>query len=266
MTVGIRIHTARSGLWKKFGIHIDDLIPAFYEIRQLGFISFSGIQFHLSWNLTPRNHVRFLKSIGEILKKCSSELVNSIKFIDIGGGFWPPEGEWMHYDATPVGKIKSCIGIKENNPLKHYVEQASSISLFAQKISAALEEHIYPYTKCKIFIEPGRWICNDSMQLLFSVIDKKSHDVVITDAGTNAIGWERFETDYFPVINLSRPETKERSCNIYGSLCTPHDVWGYSYWGASINPGDILIIPMQGAYTYSLRQSFIKPVPDVAII
>ena len=52
---------------------------------------------------------------------------------------------------------------------------------------------------------------------------------------------------------------KERSCRIFGSLCTPYDIWGTSYFGKEIRPGDVLIIPRQGAYAYSLRQSFIKP-------
>jgi len=36
--------------------------------------------------------------------------------------------------------------------------------------------------------------------------------------------------------------------------------------GEGIEPGDILMIPTQGAYTYSLRQNFIKPIPEVAVI
>jgi len=52
---------------------------------------------------------------------------------------------------------------------------------------------------------------------------------------------------------------------VLGSLCTPHDLWGYSYWGSGIEPGDVLLIPCQGAYTYSLRQEFIKPLPEVAV-
>ena len=113
-------------------------------------------------------------------------------------------------------------------------------------------------------MEPGRWICNDAMHLLMTVVDKKEEDLVITDAGTNTVGWERFENDYFPVINLSRPALVEKKCNVLGSLCTPHDVWGYAYWGEDIKVGDILMIPTQGAYTYSLRQNFIKPLPQVA--
>jgi diaminopimelate decarboxylase len=58
--------------------------------------------------------------------------------------------------------------------------------------------------------------------------------LVITDAGTNTIGWERFETDYFPVLNLTRPDLTERPCHVLGALCTPHGVWGYSYFGQDI--------------------------------
>ena len=46
------------------------------------------------------------------------------------------------------------------------------------------------------------------------------------------------ETDYFPVVNLTRPALEEKPCHILGSLCTPHDVWGYAYWGDDILPGE----------------------------
>jgi len=56
---------------------------------------------------------------------------------------------------------------------------------------------------------------------------------------------------------------KEHSLKIFGSLCTPYDIWGTSIFGEGIESGDILVIPDQGAYTYSLRQSFIKPMARV---
>jgi diaminopimelate decarboxylase len=53
---------------------------------------------------------------------------------------------------------------------------------------------------------------------------------------------------------------------VLGSLCTPHDVWGTSYFGEGIDRGDVLLIPGQGAYTYSLRQEFIKPIARVVTV
>jgi diaminopimelate decarboxylase len=65
---------------------------------------------------------------------------------------------------------------------------------------------------------------------------------------------------------MSRPSLDERPCMIAGSLCTPHDIWGWSYFGEDIQPGDILLLPNQGAYTWSLRQEFIKPLAKVITI
>ena len=76
-----------------------------------------------------------------------------------------------------------------------------------------------------------------------TVVDKKNDEIVITDADTNAVIWVRFESDYFPVLNHSRPGLTENSCLILWSLCTPHDIWGTAYFGSGIEPGDILMIP-----------------------
>ena len=112
-------------------------------------------------------------------------------------------------------------------------------------------------------MEPGRWISNSAMHILLTVLDKKDHHTVITDGGINLLGWERPLSEYIPLLNLTRPSLKEMKFNIYGSLCTPLDVWGYSVFGEGIEEGDLLLVPDQGAYTYSLRQSFIKPIARV---
>ncbi len=97
------------------------------------------------------------------------------------------------------------------------------------------------------------------MHILLRVLDKKGSRTVITDGGTNLLGWERPLAEFIPVINLSKPSFREETTRVFGSLCTPYDIWGYSLFGEGICAGDILVIPDQGAYTYSLRQSFIKP-------
>jgi len=263
---GIRVITTSKGLWQKFGISPEQLTDLWDKIQKSKTVVLQGLQFHSSWNLTPTKQVNMINRISEIIKDRPTSFINALKFIDIGGGYWPNHGEWIHYSTTPVGTLRKALGFNNPNYLKHYTNYADNIKYFAEEISKAIIEKIYPVCKCKVFFEPGRWICNDSMHLILSVVDKKNSNTIVTDAGTNAIGWERFETDYFPVLNLSRPSLKEQSCNIYGSLCTPHDIWGFSYWGSDINVGDILMIPMQGAYTYSLRQNFIKPLPKVVVL
>ncbi len=261
---GIRVATKESGIWRKFGISLTEL-PRFIEASKgCSSVDLRGLQFHVSWNLDPRGYVWFLRSLGAQLAELGSKRLAGLEFIDIGGGFWPRHGEWLVETATPEGALRNAVSPKLPDPLRHFKHQSFSIEQFASDISAAVRQNIFPHINCRICTEPGRWLCNDAMHILMTVIDKKADDLVITDAGINAVGWERYENDYFPVINLSRPADSEHPCMVMGSLCTPHDIWGYAYHGSGIENGDALLVPSQGAYTYSLRQEFIKPLPSVA--
>lgn len=263
---GVRLTTDEKGLWRKFGIPLTELPRFLQTARNRPHVSLQGLQFHTSWNLTPDNQVNFIARLGKTLRQLDPETRALLKFIDIGGGYWPSPGEWLHPVATPEGKLKDCVAPGTWSPLDHRCLPAMPLEPFARKIADAVRAHIFPHATCAVFAEPGRWICHDAMHILLTVVDKKADDLVITDAGTNAVGWERFESDYFPVLNLTRPGPVERECMILGSLCTPHDVWGYAYFGDGIEPGDVLVIPCQGAYTYSLRQHFIKPLPATAVL
>lgn len=263
---GVRLTTDSNGLWRKFGIDLNDLSRFLDTAKRSSHVSVHGLQFHTSWNLDPCNQINFIARLGSAISKLSLEQRAMIEFIDIGGGFWPSQGEWLQSSGSSQNHLSSSMGLDTDAKLCHYKRNSTTIEDFAARIAKAVRTHLFPYVSCRICAEPGRWICNDAMHLLLTVVDKKAKDLVITDGGTNAIGWERFETDYFPVINLSCPGTIEQGCYILGSLCTPHDVWGYSYWGKDIRQGDVLMIPTQGAYTYSLRQEFIKPLPVVVML
>ena len=258
---GVRLMVEENGLWRKFGIPLKDLAGFCDEALQCANIDFCGLQFHSSWNHNADKQILFLQRIGEVLRTLDRSVLERIGFVDIGGGYWPPDGEWMQPSATPEGRLRQCIEPKIIEEMDHYCMPTLVIEGFASQLAGALKQNIFPYLNCAVHFEPGRWISHDAMHILLTVIDKKADDVVIADGGGNMIGWERFELDYFPVINLSRPGLQEHQCMVFGSLCTPHDLWGYSYFGAGIEPQDILLIPTQGAYTYSLRQEFIKHIP-----
>jgi diaminopimelate decarboxylase len=81
------------------------------------------------------------------------------------------------------------------------------------------------------------------------------------------LGWERFEHDYFPVINLTHPSAEnEIRFRLYGPLCMPQDMWGYYIYAHTVEEGDLILVPYQGALTFSLAQSFIKPIPPVVVM
>jgi diaminopimelate decarboxylase len=259
---GVRLTTEEQGLWRKFGIPLGRLGEFREAAATIPGVRLAGLQFHTSWNLDPSNQVAFLARLGAALQGLP-EFARDLEFIDIGGGYWPSPGEWLHAPDGRAQAPEPGSGGKAGQPgtLLHYRRPAASLETFAAHIAQALRIHVFPHCRAQIWLEPGRWLCHDALHILLQVVDRKAPDLVVTDAGTNAIGWERFETDYFPVLNLSQPALSEHPCYVLGSLCTPHDVWGYSYWGSGIAPGDVLLIPSQGAYTYGLRQEFIKPLP-----
>lgn len=266
MRIGVRLMVEENGLWRKFGIPLRELNKFGKQAQALPMVTLCGLQFHSSWNHTPDKQVGFLKQLGDVLASLGADIIDQINFVDIGGGYWPTCGEWMQPSATPEGKLRQSIEPKLVEEMDHYCLPAKPIEVFATQIADAVKQHLCPYLKCSIHLEPGRWISHEAMHIVLTVIDKKADDVVIADAGGNIIGWERFELDYFPVINLSRPGLEEHPCMVFGSLCTPHDIWGYSYFGEGIEPGDVLLMPTQGAYTYSLRQEFIKDLPKEIIM
>lgn len=263
---GVRLTTEPHGLWRKFGILTEDLGRFIAATEAFPHIDFKGLQFHTSWNMGPERQIAFMEQLGHYLDTLPGKDRAKISFIDIGGGYWPEEGEWLHLESTEKGVLEKALGLgTAPDPLCHVQNPSTPIAVFAEKLSDAIRRHIHSRISCRICFEPGRFICHDAMHILLRVIDVKSHDLVITDGGTNILGWERYETDYFPVLNLTRPSMTEKPCMILGSLCTPHDVWGYSYFGESLHEGDILMIPTQGAYTHSLRQQFIKPLAEVMV-
>ena len=264
---GIRLTTMPKGLWRKFGILLADLPEFWKAASRCSHIQMCGLQFHTSWNMSPKAQADFIKKLGRVLSSLPKSVQKQISFIDIGGGYWPEQGEWLRYEGTPAGILeKAVLSLPTGSAMRHFCIPSAPIEHFAKKLGDSILKYFSPVFPCRICFEPGRWICNNAMHLFISVVDKKAPDLVICDAGTNMLGWERYETDYCPILNISRPSIKENGCHILGSLCTPHDVWGASYFGSDILPGDTLMIPDQGAYTYSLRQEFIKPLPQVIIV
>jgi diaminopimelate decarboxylase len=257
--VGIRVQNAMGGVWNKFGIPLSDVTKTFINAMSIAGIDPCGIQFHTSWNLNPSAQVKMIDQIGSyIVRKMPEDISRRLKFMDIGGGFWPEHGEWLNAQNTDKGALLAQINPESKFNKTHYIREAMPIDYFLREISRAISRPGNPLQALEVWMEPGRWISTSAMHILLKVVDKKGSRMVITDGGINIMGWERPLTEFIPIINLSQPGLNEVSTMVFGSLCTPHDVWGRSFFGNGIEVGDVLLVPDQGAYTYSLRQSFIK--------
>ena len=77
--------------------------------------------------MTPKSQIQTIKKIGDILLKTADSIRKNISFVDIGGGFWPPEGEWLQAASTPIGKLHDIFSKTKLNPLKHYYKPARNL-------------------------------------------------------------------------------------------------------------------------------------------
>ncbi|MFH0851943.1 MAG: alanine racemase [Candidatus Peregrinibacteria bacterium] len=271
---GVRIHTPVQGAWQKFGIPLEEL-PAFWRKAQKQHgVCLEGIHFHLSWNRTPEKYVAVLRALGNTLRDgFTPAMRGQVRFIDIGGGYYPHAAEgtypWTDYrpGMSPVGRILRLAdgAFSATTLFRHsaYLSVSQPIGHFARDIAAAARRFIRPFVHCEYYTEPGRILCTRAMHVAVRVVDVKSPTVVITDGGINMLGWGCGESFYHPIVNLTHPAKKERECTVFGPLCTPHDLWGYRLFTGKLASGDLLLIPFQGAYRYSMAQEFIKPIPPV---
>jgi diaminopimelate decarboxylase len=263
LKIGFRITGRHHGAWGKFGVPPEKLGDLFSKALSVKGLDPQGIQFHTSWNLGPEAQVKMIEGVGACIRGLSASALSRLRFLDIGGGYWPEQGEWLNPQNTGTGRLIHAVDPDFPFKHRHYYRPANPLESFAERISAALRSQGSPLRDLEIFMEPGRWISSPAMHVVIKVIDKKGPAVVIADGGINLLGWERPLSEFTPVINLSRPSLKEIPVRVFGCLCTPLDIWGTSCFGREVLPGDILLIPDQGAYTYSLRQSFIKPIARV---
>ena len=261
--VGFRLRGQHHGIWGKFGVPPERFPDLFSKALTIKNLDPQGIQFHTSWNMGPEAQIRMIERVGACVKVLPESSQSRLKFLDIGGGYWPERGEWLNPQNTITGKLVHALDPDFQFKPRHYYHPAKPIDHFALEISTAIRSQGKTLSDLEIFMEPGRWLSTPAMHVLVKVIDKKEATVVIADGGINLLGWERPLCEFIPLLNLTRPSFREFPVRVFGPLCTPLDIWGTTLFGEGVENGDILLVPDQGSYTYCLRQSFIKPLARV---
>lgn len=269
MRAGVRVFTKEHGVWSKFGIPVEDLAQFWQEAQRYPYIDLQGIQFHSSFNESVLPYQKNIAIIAEHLRThFSVKMLNSIKFFDFGGGFETQNAYGYFPWATPAGQIFQAVDEQYQRKSKfkdpYYITQAPSFHAYAQGVARAVKRYLAPLIQCAYYAEPGHVICDPAMHILLRVADKKRDNHVILDGGINMVGWEKYEDNYWPIINLTHPSViKEIACTMYGNLCMTDDLWGYYCYAERIDEGDVILVPNQGAMSYSLAQNFIKAIPNV---
>ncbi len=248
LRAGVRFFSKHHGQWSKFGIPLADLAAFWSAASKIKNLDLQGIQFHSSNNLTAERNVKIIAELGKYLRMhFSASQLRQIKYIDLGGGYFPDQVEGVYLKRGRA------------------VTRAESPEQFAKSLREAIKKNLDPILTAEYYFEPGRIISTRAMHLVLRIVDVKK-GLAITDGGINMMGWEFGKEFYLPIFNLTNFSRAELNFPIYGSLCTPRDIWGHYIHGKKITSGDVLVIPNQGAYRYTLAQEFIKPIPETRFL
>jgi diaminopimelate decarboxylase len=134
-------------------------------------------------------------------------------------------------------------------------ERAPSIADYAEATVRALHEHLDP--QAQLIVEPGRSVVGRSMVTLYEVVTVKrgrlTHVAVNGGMGDNLepmLYGQRFAP--FVLDEQRAPET----CELVGHHCESGDVLERGVELATPEVGDRLVMPVTGAYCYSLANNY----------
>jgi len=269
--IGVRVVPSAYAAWDKFGIALSEL-GSFIRAANRQHTPIEAIQFHISYVKDARTHAAALTELAEFsASHLRATERNQITIIDIGGGFMPQtmEGD---YPWNPKGySLFDIDSIKEKilnlPPRKRATfSKPASLTQTAKQVALVWRNKILPcFPSAELFAEPGRYFSHRSMHILLKVVDKKHRRAAILNGGWNMLGWEKYQyLSYVPAYNIDHFSlSKEQPCVLYGNLCLPDDIWGYYVHGTKLTIGDRILLPYQGAYTYTYRQEFIRGIPHV---
>jgi diaminopimelate decarboxylase len=265
---GLRVSTEQHGAWSKFGVPLPELPRLWRLAKDWPTLRLRGVQSHLSWNRDPSPYVRVIGELARTLRDgLSPEDRASLDFVDVGGGYRPHRTEGLFPQELPLGAIlqagNDAAGAETRYESPYYVKPSVPLETYASAIGEAVRRELGPWYGGPTWTEPGRIVSTYAMHIVVRVVDKKAPGLVIADGGIHMVGWEKYLQVYSPVVNLSRPARAEIPLRIGGSLCDCEDVLGLRCFAESVEEGDVLVIPFQGAYSFVVAQDFIRPIPEV---
>jgi diaminopimelate decarboxylase len=261
--VGLRLRPPRVARtpWSRFGVAADEVAAFLPGLRTAG-LDLVGLHIHGGPVPSPA-HYRTL--LDEILPPLDAALTGEeksrLRLLNLGGGLVPER------ESLPRSPVSYAPGEAASSQLGgiRYAEGAAeppAIDDYLRGLASALEaaRRRFPWVApLTIALEPGRFLTAKAMHLLMRVYTVKE-GMAILDGSTSLVGYDRFGTERFPVLNLTRPGGRsaiQSSC--YGSLCDPGDFLGEDLYGEAPVEGDLLAFMNQGAYSLSYAHRFMRP-------
>ena len=214
----------------KFGAQPQDGLSLLLQARDLG-LKLGGLSFHVgSQNLNPAKYIEAIGFCRKLFNLAALEGI-SLHTLDIGGGFPVP-----------------------------YLEPLMDIQHYCAPIVELLQQQ-FPNTR--LIAEPGRFIAAPSMVLISSIMgvaERQGSNWYYLDEGLygSYSGKMYDHCDYriFPLCDLEGESREHRQSVLAGPTCDSVDVLYDNIMMPIMEPGELLVSPMMGAYTSASATEF----------
>jgi diaminopimelate decarboxylase len=204
----------------KFGVAIDDAPALLDRIAAVPGLELLGLHVHIGSQLLD------LDGFGRAAQAIAA--LGSFPVYDLGGG----------------------LGIAYRPD-----ERAPSVADYADATVRALHEHLDP--GARLIVEPGRSVVGRSMVTLYSVVTvKRGHRTHVAVNGGMGDNLEPmlYGQRFAPAI-LDRDRAPE-TCELVGHHCESGDVLAPGVELATPQVGDLVVMPVTGAYCFSLQNNY----------
>jgi diaminopimelate decarboxylase len=210
----------------KFGIPFDDVLAVARLTASLPNVTLVGLDMHIGsqlFRLDP--YLDGTERLVGLLEQLRAEGVDTIRYLDIGGG----------------------LGVSYES------EEAPDVERFAK----ALVSRVGP-TGLTLLMEPGRFIVGNAGMLLTRVLYRKhtgGRDFLITDAGmTELIRPSHY--DAYHRIEAVAPRGGRITADVVGPVCESGDFLALDRTMDDAEPGDLLAVYDVGAYGYVMASNY----------
>ena len=213
----------------KFGITMDDMIPAIRHAQKLTNVNFYGLHFHIgSQILVLRSFTLLCQRINKLQDKLEREGI-TVPSINVGGG----------------------LGVDYQNPEKN------TIAAF-DKYFSIFKKHLKRRPGQKLHCELGRALTAQWAALITRTVFVKqtaNKQFAIVDGGFTDLIRPALYQAHHKIINLDGGRKKEKY-DVVGPICESSDVFDKDIMLNKVQRGDLLAILSAGAYGHVMASQY----------
>ena len=223
----LRIDNAKAhvDLNKKFGCPREKALDLMLKAKEAG-LDVAGIAFHVgSQTVAADPYFHAMDITKELMAEARAKGL-TMRVLDIGGGFPIPE-TGVHYNLTAL----------------------------LDQVSARLQED---FSDLEIWAEPGRYMCGTAVNLITRVIGENErngqHWYFLDDGIYGTFSGVIFDQWDFKLISFK--EGKKIPATFAGPSCDSLDIMFRGKMTEPLEVGDLLLVPVCGAYTSASATTF----------